>query len=434
MDKTLEKVCDALDDLGEFIATRTTEKRLLVEAQGWHSPALSADELADISRLLSNQIRENGRTDIPQEILGELEDIPRKLELVKQQTVPQFFGSNAPQAIPAYLATIQWIQMLVQPLLSWEVLEDTNAMPPMLAKRLRSTRKQLDEISINKEELLSQIQVIQDATETAESLPADLITLKEARKKIRDLSDQAIKESGKISELKDESIKNESIITSKIDQAKKLISQCEEAYNVTTTKGLAGAFEERAKRLSLSMWIWVVGLLFALGIGAVIGSNRLKYLTTAMSADNPDIGIIIMQSILSVLSVGAPLWFAWIATKQIGRVFRLSEDYAFKASVAKAYEGYRKEAARIDPAFEARLFSTALSRVEEAPLRLVDEENHGSPWHEFIASPAFQKALDNIPEFRDKFIKTAKNGIDSVSSLMPDKKKETKDPKEEQDA
>lgn len=122
-----------------------------------------------------------------------------------------------------------------------------------------------------------------------------------------------------------------------------------------------------------------------------------------------------MQIALSLLSVGAPLWFAWLATKQIGQRFKLAEDYGFKASVAKAYEGYRKEAARIDEAFEARLFASALTRLEEAPLRLVGNTEHGSPWHELISSDAFQEALKFIPGFRDKFIEVAKAGLSKVS-------------------
>lgn len=423
MEKILEEVCDALDELGTFVSSRTNEKRLLVEVQGWHNPAITPDELADIPRALARQIREAKIDEITEELQASLEGVPHKLKLVQQHTVAQFFGGNAHQAIPAYMTTIQWIGTLVQPLLFWESVQDPKAMPPMLAKRLRSVKKQLEEISVDKKELLSQISIIENATEAAESLPADLITLKEAREKVSKLSDQSIKDSEKIDELKEQSIQNEKVIDSQIEQAKKLINQCEEAYRVTTTKGLAGAFEERANRLSKSMWVWVFGLLCALGVGAVIGSERLEYLTTEMNAENPDVGIIVMQSVLSILSLGAPLWFAWIATKQIGQRFKLAEDYAFKSSVAKAYEGYRKEAARIDPAFEARLFSTALTRVEEAPLRLVDEENHGSPWHEFISSPAFQKALDSIPEFRDKFIKVAKEGAGSIKGLAPSKKK-----------
>lgn len=103
--------------------------------------------------------------------------------------------------------------------------------------------------------------------------------------------------------------------------------------------------------------------------------------------------------------------------------FRLAEDYAFKASVAKAYEGYRKEAARIDPEFESRLFSSALSRLEEAPLRLVKDQGHGSPLQEIMNSEAFQKIASDIPEFRDKFIDLTKYGIASLvrykSTLSP---------------
>jgi len=100
---------------------------------------------------------------------------------------------------------------------------------------------------------------------------------------------------------------------------------------------------------------------------------------------------------------------------QIGQRFRLAEDYAFKASVAKAYEGYRREAARIDKAFEARLFGSALTRLEEAPLRLVEAKTPGSPWHEFVESDAFREALKAIPGFRAQFNKlsrkTSRKGV-----------------------
>jgi hypothetical protein len=149
---------------------------------------------------------------------------------------------------------------------------------------------------------------------------------------------------------------------------------------------LAGAFDQRASRLQWSIRLWTLGLLAALSSGAYLGSLRVKVLSDAISQPVADWGIIWMHVILSLLSIGAPLWFAWLATKQIGQNFRLAEDYAFKASVAKAYEGYRKEAVQIDPAFAARLFSSALDRLEEAPLRFVEHATHGSPWHEFFSS------------------------------------------------
>jgi len=425
MNKTLELVCDSLESLANLVASQSAEQRDLITFLGWHSPAITPKELSDIPRSLASQIRKANISEISEELKESLEGVPQKLELVKIHTVPQFWSANSPQAIPAYMTTIQWISSSIQPLLYWESFQDPKAMPPMLAKKLRLLKKQLAEISVNKEELLSQIKVINDATEASETLPEDLNSLKEARDQVVSLAKESIKNSSRITELKDESVKHESQIAEKISQADKLINKCEEAYRVNTTKGLAGAFEERANRLSNSMWVWVVGLLIALSFGAYIGAERLELLTTAMSADKPDIGIIIMQFFLSALSLGAPLWFAWLATKQVGHRFKLSEDYAFKSSVAKAYEGYRKEAARIDSAFEARLFSTALTRVEEAPLRLVEDSSHGSPWHELISSPEFRKAIDSIPELRDKFIDLAKKGMDSAKDIASKKQKKS---------
>ena len=118
------------------------------------------------------------------------------------------------------------------------------------------------------------------------------------------------------------------------------------------------------------------------------------------------------------MSVGAPLWFAWLATKQVGQRFRLAEDYAFKATVAKAYEGYRKEAARIDPDFEHRLFGSALTRLDEAPLRLIETGTHGSPWHELANSQAVRRTFDAAPEFRDKVTELLREGIAATAKTL----------------
>ena len=41
-----------------------------------------------------------------------------------------------------------------------------------------------------------------------------------------------------------------------------------------------------------------------------------------------------------------------------------------------------------------RLFSSALTRLEEAPLRLIDNDTHGSPWSE-ILNILSQKSKEN---------------------------------------
>lgn len=87
-----------------------------------------------------------------------------------------------------------------------------------------------------------------------------------------------------------------------------------------------------------------------------MGSKHLESLSNALNSQQPNRGDVWTQALLAFVGVAGPIWLAWLATKQIGQRSRLAEDYAFKASVAKAYEGYRKEAARLDEKLEARLF------------------------------------------------------------------------------
>jgi hypothetical protein len=116
-----------------------------------------------------------------------------------------------------------------------------------------------------------------------------------------------------------------------------------------------------------------------------------------------------------MLSVGAPIWFGWLATKQIGQRFRLAEDYAFKASISRAYEGFRREAARVDKNMEARLLASALTRLDELPLRLIETDTHGSPWHELASSDLVKDAMRAVPGFAGQVQALASKAIDAVT-------------------
>jgi hypothetical protein len=161
-----------------------------------------------------------------------------------------------------------------------------------------------------------------------------------------------------------------------------------------------------------------------------MGHIRAAEISQILKDGGRDATVLAVQVILSLLTVGAPIWMAWLSTKQIGHSFRLSEDYGFKAAVAKAYEGFRDEAIRLDPQFEARLFSSALQRLDENPLRLVSDSQAGSPMQELIEQPWFQDAIKVVPGFRDQFLDFLKGilkrdpprGVeikDSVSKTQP---------------
>lgn len=414
MNPTLQTICKSLEDLSTSILAAYTDERTMTEIWGWNCAPLTRHDLSNLALNLSKRIKENNIETISEELTENLETIPERISVFKKTTIPYLFNGNASASVSVYTSLIEWITATLEPIYGWQLLQDNKALPNQLARRLRSIQAELNEIVPEKENLKRQIQLIQEATATAESLPTDLESLKEARIKVNKLSTDSAELYGKIDNYHKDSNEITKILISKRDEADKLVAQCEEAYRITTTKGLAAAFDQRAAKLSLTMWVWVGGLLISLTVGVIIGANRFEALAKTLQTINPQWGIIWMDIVLSIVALAAPVWFAWLATKQINQRFRLSEDYAFKASVAKAYEGYRREAARIDEAFEARLFSSALTRLEEAPLRLVENDNHGSPWHELFASPAFQKALHTVPDLKNKFIEVAKEGITKI--------------------
>lgn len=375
----------------------------MAEIWGWNCPPLTRFDLAELATNISEKIKAAKILEIENALNEIIEDIPARIDIFKAQNLPYLFNGHAKDAAPTYFSLIEWINSVLEPLFNWEVMQESKALPKDLARRLRAVQSELTSLIPDKNILKLQIDLIQKATEAAETLPTDLESLKEARNKVDKFSTDAAESFGKVDNYQKQIESINSLIIKKKEEADKLVSQCEEAYRITTTKGLAAAFDQRANKLSYSMWGWVIGLMIALGFGISIGSERFKILNSAINTQQ-DIQHIWIQIFLSLLSFGAPIWFAWIATKQIGQRFKLSEDYAFKASVAKAYEGYRKEASRIDPDMEKRLFSSALDRLEEAPLRVMEKEHYGSPWHELISSDQFKKALETFPELKEKII------------------------------
>jgi chaperonin cofactor prefoldin len=421
MEKVLEKVCMSLDGLADSLLDISPSDQTMTELYGWNCPPLNRHDISNLAKNISSDIKDINVThmnSIDQGLIKSFELIPLRIEIFKVTTYPQLFNSNCSNAMTAYMALIDWIIQTLNPIYSLKIMSDNKALPKQLTTRLRSIQVELDNLIPEKVNLANQIKLIQDATDAAESLPTDLESLKEARSKIDKISTDAAELYGKIDTYYKSSGTISNIMISKKKEADLLVEQCEEAYRITTTKGLAAAFDVRAERLSTTMWIWVGGLITSLITGGIIGYYRFEALSDSLKNTNPQGIEVWMNIVLSLISLAAPIWLAWLATKQINQRFRLSEDYAFKASVAKAYEGYRREAARIDDAFEARLFSSALSRLEEAPLRLVETDSHGSPWHELFSSKAFQKALDTVPDLKDKFIEVAKDGIDVIKDKV----------------
>lgn len=394
---------------------------------------ISSTDLARIPKNLSNKISsiENFEpTDEESEIIASLINALNNSDLVLNHI--NYNGSDvAYQSISAYLLSMFSISQQINEMFSYEILMHKGLLPKNIIRKLELYHSNLAIIEEKTGNIEGKVDAINDAYDSAENLPTTLRALRETNDEITKLKQDSSESSKSIldalSTAKNDAIKLEAIkeqvekLHSSVDEqassylselknkAEVYLEKCEEAFRTTTSKGLAGAFEDKAKKLNMSIRWWVCGLCVALLAGAFVGYTRLQALEIFLANPNTSGIKIFIQLLLSLLSVGAPLWFAWLATKQIGQRFRLAEDYEFKASVSKAYEGYRREAVQLDSDFSQRLFGNALTRLEEPPLRFVEESSHSSPLMEILSSDNFKKMIDHGGDSVDQLL--AKLGL-----------------------
>ncbi|WP_409321191.1 hypothetical protein [Pseudomonas monteilii] len=325
-----------------------------------------------------------------------VQNFTQRITFLRGNTVPQVWGS--PQAaVPAIFMTLDAIKRVVGP------VKETVEAPQVLqdlrhaSRQLRGLQARLRNLEHGSVSMEAVFQEITAAHAAALQLPEDVESLNEIRREIYQLKIDAEKDRVAVLSAKNGAEEAQQALAAAAAEADESVKKANHAYSVATSQGLAAAFADRSQKLSWSMWAWVAGLACSLGIGSYLGKGQLMHLSELLKTPDASNSVIVLNFLLSILSVGAPIWFAWLSTKQVGQRFRLAEDYAFKASISKAYEGYRREASRIDPTLEVKLLTSALTRLDEQPLRLVETANHGSPWQDLLSSDLMKEAVRTIP-------------------------------------
>lgn len=417
IDSELVKLCTAL-------RTALPNNEPLSNAHNvWNNPGTTRDELVDVVERIIAMIKERGSDQLVcNEVL--VADYQRRIVFLSGNTVPQLWSGNGGQAVSVFLITMQGLQLALDKALpSSQKFVDEVAQERANVKtavtRLRALEAGISDLEPRSKSLTDMVSRIEQANSAADQLPVDLAALKEARKTIEELLGEVNLDRAKVGNFASAANVDKATLTGRVKEAEDIVARCSAAYAASTSHGLAAAFSERSSALGKSMWVWVVGLIIALGLGSWIGSTQLRGFAEAIKQPDSNLTVVVVNLVLALLSVGASVWFAWLATKQIGQRFRLAEDYAFKASVSRAYEGYRREAANIDEEFVSRLFASALSRLDEQPLRLVETTTHGSPWHELASSELMRKAAESVPEFAASVTQLARDGL---AALKPQAK------------
>ncbi|MET3627101.1 MULTISPECIES: hypothetical protein [Burkholderia] len=420
MHPTLESIKTELNQIASELQTRIpNDEPFSIAASNWSFPGLTRIELKEEVDSIISLINERGDQVPLEEACPRVQDYVRRLQFLRTSTINNIPG-NAGIGVPAFVLTLLGLRTALDVVFknfAPSGAENTAEAQRRLTRRLRALEAQLNGIEPRTGNIDAMLSRVENAYEAADKLPEDLESLDEARKQVISYVTGATDDYKKIIAVRDHAEKFSAEMNQVAAEARAVLQRCETAYSAATSVGLAAAFTERSSVLSRSMWIWVAGLICALVAGGFFGSKQLHSLTNLFNNPTVAPSVVALNMVLSLLSIGAPVWFAWLSTKQIGQRFKLSEDYAFKASVSRAYEGFRRETTRFDKEMEARLLSTALTRLDELPLRFVDSENHGSPLHELASSPVVKQALNLVPDFADQVKDLAKAGIGALSAL-----------------
>ena len=416
MNQTLLDIKKELNSITEQLESSISSDEALNYARGhWAFPGITKAELITETKNLISLIDSKGNDEVDDKD-GTLSRYLQALEFLRTNTVPQIWG-NAHDAVPAYIITLNALKTALEPFLIKDDGKELTTQLKNQRNRVRSLEAALNDLEPKTSSLKEMVFNIEQAHETAEQLPTDLASLKEAREIIGNLVTESTADKAATLAAKTEIEKLKAELKDASKEAKDILEECKSTYAAATSVGLAAAFSERSDNLSKSIRFWVGGLILSLSAGGYFGSAQLQKLLELMAQKDISNLSMSINFIMAVLSIGAPVWFSWLATKQIGQRFKLSEDYAFKASVSRAYEGFRKETARFDKEMEAKLLSSALTRLDELPLRLVEAESHGSPWHELASSSIVKQAMSKIPSFPDKVKELAGNVMTKEQQL-----------------
>ncbi|MDO9712372.1 hypothetical protein [Paracraurococcus lichenis] len=395
MHPTLDNIRNLLLTIGQQIYVKIPHDEPLNIAVSWNVPALTRAELKAMVQSIADEIEARGREDLGANA-AQITDYVRRLEHIASSSImDNLLNGNLPWAVHMLESSMRGLRQALNSALDSdpEVARSLNQS----VRASRSIMQRLAELEPRTVTLKAKIDDIERAHDAAESLPADLAKLQDVRKQVDDSAAQAVKNSAATQISKEEASAALAAIQAIRKEAETITAELGAAYAAATSQGLASAFSERSANIERAAKWWIGGLVAALIVGGGYGSYRVHELVATLA--NPQVSSvnIVGTALLSLFSVGGAVWFGWLATKQIGQRFRLAEDYAFKAAVSRSYEGYRREASRLDETLATRLLASALDRMDEQPLRLVEAQSFGSPVHELMSSETLREGLRAVP-------------------------------------
>ncbi|MFA6290659.1 MAG: hypothetical protein WC637_02695 [Victivallales bacterium] len=193
------------------------------------------------------------------------------------------------------------------------------------------------------------------------------------------------------------SVKHELRVEELTKQLEDLMERVVSLLPGATSVGLASSFNKQIVRFTKSQKLWFrtfitcIILLFVLAIPsflATFGVSSILGMSFGHASDPKWEDI--MRGLLLRLPIIIPLvWLAIYAGRNYMLSLRLEEEYAYKAAVSTAFEGYKRELANIpaddsgNPAPLNKLCGNILAAIAERPGRIYEGKQHDiTPFNE----------------------------------------------------
>ncbi|MBI4654517.1 MAG: hypothetical protein HY752_05940 [Nitrospirae bacterium] len=232
------------------------------------------------------------------------------------------------------------------------------------AKKINDNLTQSAEINQKATQILS---AIQQTEKGAKELSSTMETLKGKvdnwAKEIKELSEKSEK-------IKEDLTEREKKLNLLIENTDNTLKRVEDLLPGATSAGLASSFRQRKEDITKSKKYWVVGFVGSL-IFLVLMVSWIIYAFTE------HIGKVEWWAyLLQRVPLTFPLiWLGWFFERNYGHKIRLEEDYAFKESISRAFEGYKKQMQEVDPEVALpRLCDRTISILSETPLRVFERK------------------------------------------------------------
>ena len=166
-----------------------------------------------------------------------------------------------------------------------------------------------------------------------------------------------------------------------------------------TVAGLSSSLDDARIQYGKKAW-WAeisfyASIVILLGLSALVASQIIPWPWSEGSRDTADLTL---AGILGrvVLLVG-PIWLTTFTARRYASLFQLEREYAFKAALAKAVEGFKQEAPEYAEAITAAIFMDLREKPEyERAKDRADRPEAENPFRDWV-----------LEKIRNKLNKTA---------------------------